>query len=93
MLWSSPHELFGANFPDIYGIEVAGPLLILARWPGLLAKSLRVHNIDKVAARALHVCGLSSVTAADDVVSLTWELMAQPRTVPWFDCVDTPVIL
>ena len=90
MLWSSPHELFGANFPDIYGIEVASPLLIMAKWPGLLAKSLRVHNIDNVAARALLVCGLSSVTAADDIVNLT---LAQPRTIPLFDCVDTPVIL
>ena len=29
-LWSSQHELYGASFPDIYGIEVAGPLVILA---------------------------------------------------------------
>ena len=55
----------------------------------ILSKKLAIHLIDNAVARALLVRGLSTVTAGADTAGLTLEMMAQPRSIPWFDCIDS----
>ena len=88
VLWSSQQEICAASFWDISKME-AVPLVILATWPRLCAGSLWINFIDTAAAIAPLVNGSSSVTLGDDIVGLSWDMIAHHRIIPWFDRVDS----
>ena len=65
------------SYHYIYRVEAVGPLLALTSFPKLMRNALWLHFIDNTGAEASLVSGSSSIDAADHIVGLTWEIVAQ----------------
>ena len=79
---------------DIFGIEAVGPLIILELWPRILEDELWIRFIDIVGAQMCFVKGSASCESPDEVVGLTWEMVARVRAYLFTDRVasaDNPV--
>lgn len=77
------------DYKDIFLIEAVGPLLLLVAFPRLMRNAMWIHYVDNTSAEAVLVKGSSSLSAADHVVGLTWELCAQRSLIPYFDRVES----
>ena len=94
-LWASQkahaasHASAEVDFKDIIEIEAVGPLVMLYSWPWLFRNALWIHFIDNNSALGSLVKGSASVLQQEVIVGHTWSLIAELRTLAWFDRVDT----
>ena len=77
------------QYRDIFLVEGVGPLLLLIAFPRRMRNALWIHFIDNEGSEASLVKGSSSMEAADHVVGLTWEKIAQRCLTPYFGRVES----
>ena len=88
-LWASQRrDACGAHY-DIQEIEGIGPLLVLSTWKDLFPNTVWLHFIDNNGALSCLIKGSSSCLGTDTIVGMTWRLIGEVGTLPWFDRVDT----